>query len=285
MPADRSLVVRAPASSANLGAGFDVFGMALSLHCDVGSGPPPDGAHPIDDAHPARLAFEALGGRGPFWMRSNIPMARGLGFSGALRVAAAALAAATRRDDPAMALAAGSGDVLRVAAELEGHGDNAAASLQGGVVAYVDGRAVPLPLGPVLGSASVVAWIPDVTTSTDTSRRSLPAAVDRADAVHNLGHAVQFALAFARDDPELLARATSDRLHQDHRVPHVPGAGAALDAGAAAGAWCGWLSGSGPTVAFLVDPDHTNAVADAVAAGGHTKTLAIDTAGCHIVEG
>ena len=90
---DNSWFVRAPASSANLGAGFDVLGMALDLYADCGLGQAPADAQQIDAHHPGRIAFEALGGTGPMWMRCNIPMGRGLGFSGAARVSAAALGA------------------------------------------------------------------------------------------------------------------------------------------------------------------------------------------------
>lgn len=269
--------VRAPASSANLGAGFDVFGMAIGLYADVGRGAAPDDAYQIDEHHPARIAFERLGGSGALWLRSNIPMARGLGFSGAVRVASAALGAGgdidTRR-----------AEILAVTTELEGHGDNVAASLDGGVVAYVEGQAVPFRLGPVLGSAAFVAWIPDVTTSTDASRRTLPDTVSRRSAVHNLGRAVQFALAFAHDDPELLHRATDDQLHQADRLPSIPGAADAIEAGVATGAWCGWLSGSGPTIGFLGPADAAATVVGALPRSGHTKVLSIDDEGVRVVD-
>lgn len=269
------LVVRTPASSANLGAGFDVFGMAVTLYADIGTGEAPDGAHQMDAHHPGRAAFDLLGGVGPIWLRCNIPMARGLGFSGAVRVGAAALAVV----QSGATIDARATEILAVAAELEGHGDNVAASLHGGIAAYVDGRSIPFPVGPHLGAAAFVAWVPDVTTSTDSSRRALPDLVERSDAVHNIGRAAQFALAFAHDDPELLAGSTLDRLHQAHRIPGVPGAAAALDAGASAGAWAGWLSGSGPTVGFLVDPTLADTVAGALPAEGHTKVLGLDLEG------
>ena len=168
-----SIVVRVPASSANLGAGFDVLGMALELDLDIGVGDAPDGARAIDRHHPATKAFAAANGGDepsrPLWLRSSIPMARGLGFSGAARVAGAALAVVEGSDDPAGDLVAGRHRVLDVAARLERHGDNAAASVFGGVVAWVDGRVIEFRVGPRLAAASVLAWIPDVTTSTDNS--------------------------------------------------------------------------------------------------------------------
>lgn len=271
-------VVRTPASSANLGAGFDVFGMAVGLYADVGVGDAPDGAEQLDEHHPGRAAFECLGGTGPMWMRCNIPMARGLGFSGAVRVGAAALAVVQDGDT----ISDAADDILRVTTELEGHGDNAAASLRGGIVAFVDGTAIPFRLGPVLSAAAFVAWVPDVTTSTNASRRTLPDTVARDDAVHNIGRATQFALAFAHDDPDLLRGAADDRLHQAERIPAVAGAADAIEAGVASGAWCAWLSGSGPTVGMLCNSAIAAEVAASLPVSGHTKVLGIDTAGAHL---
>jgi homoserine kinase len=274
--------VSAPASSANLGAGFDVFGMALSLYAEVGLGPAPDGAHPIDGRHPARVPFERLGGTGELWLRTDIPMARGLGFSGAARVAAAGLGAVVAADGDPGALEHRRTEILEVTAELEGHGDNVAASVNGGVTAYVSGRVVEMPLGPVIGAARFVAWIPDVTTSTDASRRHLPSSVERVDAVANIGAAAQFVLAVARDDPALLRGGTADRLHQAERLPAVPGAADALREGLGAGAWCAWLSGSGPTVALLCAEEDVGRVVAALPDGGHTKVLSIEPRGVHV---
>ena len=280
------IVVRVPASSANLGAGFDVLGMALDLHLDVGLGEPPDNARAVDRHHPAATAFAALAAddAGPspaMWIRSSIPMARGLGFSGAARVGGAALAAIACSSDPTATMPAALQSILDTAVRLEGHGDNAAASAFGGVVAWVDGRAIPLQVGPQLAAASVVVWIPDVTTSTERSRSVLPGEIARADAVHNLGRVAQFVLAIEHDDPSLLAGATDDRLHQTLRLAALPGAGEALDAGMAAGAWCGWLSGSGPTLAFLADAVALDAVTAALPDSGHVKQLRIAHRGAH----
>ena len=284
---NESLVVRVPASSANLGAGFDVLGMALDLYLDVGFGAAPDGARSIDRHHPAAKAFAVANGgdesTDPLWLRSSIPMARGLGFSGAARVGGAALALVGASSDPATDLAAVRPRVLTTAARLERHGDNAAASVFGGVVAWVDGRVIALRVGPRLAAAHVLAWIPDVTTSTDSSRGALPETVTRRDAVHNLGRMAQFVAALEQDDPALLDGATDDRLHQTTRLGEVPGAAPALAAGVAAGAWCGWLSGSGPTVAFLVGDDAVAAVVAALPDGGHVKHLRIAATGVRAV--
>lgn len=272
--------VRTPASSANLGAGFDVLGLALDLYADCGLGTAPDGAQQLDEHHPGRIAFEALGGTGPMWMRCNIPMARGLGFSGAARVSAAALAVVQSNGDDG--LSRRSGDILSCTTELEGHGDNVAASLYGGVTAYVEGEYVSIPVGPTMAAATFIAWVPDVTTSTDASRQALGPTVGRAEAVHNIGRAIQFVMAFVDDDPTLLAAGTADRMHQSARLPGVPGAQDALDAGLGAGAWAGWLSGSGPTIGLMVARRDAATVAAALPGGAHTKLLTIDTTGCRV---
>ena len=269
--------VRVPASSANLGAGFDVFGMALTLHADIGVGEAPTDAIVADPHHPASVAFRRAGGTGDLWVRSPIPMSRGLGFSGAVRVGGAAAAHVQRlgpeslRDDVTRA------SVLAVATELEGHADNAAASLYGGIVAATGSvvARVPLAVDP-----AVVVWVPEATTtSTDRSRTALPRTVSRADAVFNLGRVALFVAACATGDVRSLRIATEDRLHQSQRLASVPESAAALEAALGAGVWAAWLSGSGPTVAMLCDPDRTDEVAAALPSSGHTKSLRIDHEG------
>lgn len=278
-----------PASSANLGAGFDVLALALDVYLDVGSGDPPDGAHSVDRHHLATKAFAAHAGTdvvdGSIWVRSSIPMGRGLGFSGAARVGGAALAAFSGLGDLAANPAEARMSALDVAARLEGHGDNAAASALGGVVAWVEGRATSLRVGPQLAAAAVVVWIPDTTTSTVRSRSTLADVVERAAAIHNLGRVAQFVLAVEHDDPALLVGATDDRLHQAIRLARVAGAADALDAGVEAGAWCGWLSGSGPAVAFLADDAVVGAVSAALSGTGQVKLLRIAQRGAHVIAG
>lgn len=272
-------VVRAPASSANVGAGFDVFGMAVDLYAEVGHGAPPQGAHALDEHHPATKLYARCGGVGPIWLRTDIPMARGLGFSGAVRIAAASLAAAGTRDAADAGERIRRGDVLGAVSRDEGHGDNAAASLFGGFTVYRDGAVLRLGVGPLIAGAKFVAWIPSVTTSTDRSRGALEALVPRAAAVANIATSVQLAIAVERDDPELLVGATADRLHQDVRLPLVPGAAAAIESATATGAWCAWLSGSGPTVAMLCPPERLDAVVAALPASGQVKVRRIDREG------
>lgn len=274
--------MRVPASSANLGAGFDVLGMALALHAEVGLGDPPANARPAGRTHPAAIAFARLGGEGPLWVRTSIPMGRGLGFSGSVRVGGAVAAAVQRGgrhalDDPSVRA-----DVLSVAGELEGHLDNVAPSLEGGVVVAAGSRvqSVPLAFDP-----AVVVWVSDVaTTSTDASRSTLPESVPMTDVVFNLGRVALFVAACAVGDHSVLRAATEDRLHQPVRLAGVPDSAAALDAALDAGAWAAWLSGSGPTVAAMCDPAHAHELAAALPATGHAKVLRIDHEGAAVVS-
>lgn len=273
--------IRVPGSSANLGAGFDVLGMAVGLHAEVGGGDPPAGGHAADDHHPAAIAFRELGGTGPLWTRTSIPMGRGLGYSGAVRVGGAAAAVVQQHGRDALADSLARRRVLEVAARLERHADNAAASLEGGIVAVAGETVTRIPL--VLDPA-VVVWIPSgSTTSTDRSRTTLGATVAREDAVFNLGRVASFVAACAVGDPSRLRVATEDRLHQPTRLAAAPRSAAALDAALDAGAWAAWLSGSGPTVAMLCDPAEAAQIAAALPDDGHVKVLRIDHDGATAV--
>ncbi|NCY10023.1 MAG: homoserine kinase, partial [Actinobacteria bacterium] len=150
--------VSVPASTANLGAGFDSLGLALSLHLEaglIGDGQPST-ARVCDAHHPTHVAFRTAGGAGEVWSNGGIPMGRGLGFSGAARVAGALLAIAQRDG----VVAANSHDArmsaFRTAAELEGHPDNVAASALGGFTVAAAGRAIRVP---VAVHGEVVVWV------------------------------------------------------------------------------------------------------------------------------
>jgi homoserine kinase len=272
-----------PASSANLGPGFDALGMALDIQAEIGlvdaTTADAELGKQVDEHHPAQVAFAAAGGTGTLWVRSPIPIGRGLGFSGAMRVGGAGLAVVQRRGPEA--LTDRRSDVLGVAAALEGHADNVAASLFGGIVA-TDGAAavrIDTPLRP-----DVVLWIPEQTTSTSDSRTALPAGVPFDDAVFNVGRTALLVAALAAGDSAALAAATQDRMHQDRRLAAAGTSRAALEAGIAAGAWCGWLSGSGPAVAFLTDGGDGGSIAAALPATGHSRITAIDRSGTRLAD-
>lgn len=273
--------VRVPASSANLGPGFDTLGMALSLHAEVGLGEAPDGAQSATDRHPAMVAFRRHGGEGDLWVRSPIPVGRGMGFSGAVRVGGLVAAHAQRHGDDPDSLGAQLPLLLELATELEGHADNVAASLHGGVVATAAGHAVRVPMS---FDPAMVMWVPSFTTSTDESRGRLPAQVPLDDVVFNLGRTALLVAALAAGEVGVLREATQDRIHQDIRLAGAVPSRTALEMALDAGAWAAWLSGSGPTVAVMCAVDEAETIAAALPADGHTKVLRIDHAGA-VVEG
>jgi homoserine kinase len=269
--------VKVPASSANLGPGFDALGMALSLHFECGFGDVPEGASQAEERHPAVDAFRRAGGTGPLWVRGRIPMGRGLGFSGAARVGGIVAAHAQRGVDDVADVRR---EVLHLATDLEGHPDNVAASLVGGVTASAGGEVAAVP---VAFPASVVVWIPDFTTSTDKSRTAIPPQLSLADAVFNIGRATLLLAALASGDRSVLREATRDRLHQDRRLADAPASAEALRAALASDSLAAWLSGSGPTVAALCDPATAPSVAAALPGGGTVKVLDIDLEGARLV--
>jgi homoserine kinase len=209
-------------------------------------------------------------------------MARGLGFSGAVRVGGAAAGFVQRvgRDalvDPETVRA-----VLDIAGDLEGHRDNAAASLHGGIVVAAGNSVARVPLA---FDPAVVVWVPAATTtSTDRSRAVLSAFVSRDDTVFNLGRVAMFVAACASGDTGALRTATEDRLHQPDRLALVPESAGALRAGLEAGSWGAWLSGSGPTVAMLCESARADEVAAALPPSGHTRVLHIDHEGAIVID-
>lgn len=273
------MAVRVPATSANLGPGFDAMGLALSLHVEVGivgEHDLPANAREADDHHPAQVAFLRAGGRGRVWVSNAIPMGRGLGFSGAVRVGGIVAAELQQRGtwtrDDSRALELGT--------ELEGHMDNVAPSLYGGIVVANERTVAAIPLAM---EASFVVWIPESTTSTNESRGHIGPNVALEDAVFNISRAAMLATAFSTGNTGLLREATRDRIHQDIRFARSPASFGALEAGLAHGAWCGWLSGSGPSVLLMVDPVAAEGLAVSLPSDGHTKILELDTRGTCIV--
>jgi homoserine kinase len=274
------MIVRVPASSANLGPGLDALGMALTIHAEAGVAddvPMPERAQLLDGHHPAQIAFERAGGRGSLWLRCPIPAGRGLGFSGAVRVAGLLAAHAQRSGETTIGPDVHR-SVLSAATELEGHADNVAASLLGGVVATAGGRAIRIPLAVV---PVVVLWVPESTTSTEASRGRFAPSVAFTDAVFNVGRTALLVAALASGEVDCLRTATEDRLHQQVRLADSAGE-AAIDAALQAGAWCAWLSGSGPTVAALCSPPDAARVAEALPEGGQVKRVQIDLGGATV---
>ncbi len=244
-------VVRAPGSSANLGSGFDVIGLAVDRHVTVNDHGAGDVCGPD---HIARIAYDAADGPADLWFDvGDVPPSRGLGFSAAARAAGAVLARLHAGDDLETARAR----AYEVVFDLEGHGDNAAPAVFGGTHLIAGRENHRLP---DRWPGRLLVWVPDTQTSTDESRACLDPQVSRDDAIHNLGRFGLLIHAIHSDDLSLLGVATEDRLHQPCRFDAAPHTREAADAALAAGATAAWLSGSGPTVAIAVDDAHLEIV-------------------------
>jgi homoserine kinase len=254
----RRRLVRAPASTANLGPGFDTFAAALALHLEVevvetGSfAVVTDLDVPRDRSNLLVRAFERLASPEgfEFRIRSDIPLVGGLGSS------AAAIVAGLTAADHLFELDA---DLLALAAELEGHADNVAAALCGGVVVSADGDVTRIEPPMVLEAVIVV---PDEPVSTAQARAALPAQVPLADATFNVAHGALLALGLATGDLDLVARGLADRLHQPHRAHLYPRSAALIDGARDLGALGATLSGAGPTVLVWCHLDQTAGVID-----------------------
>ncbi len=293
--------VVAPATSANLGSGFDVIAVALDIYNEVTAEPTSDGTITVTcdaGSEPGLLdpdsnmvcrgyahACNAL--KVPSQTRgvalacvNRIPIARGLGSSAAAALSGVLIAAALHDahwDDP---------HVLALVTELEGHPDNAAAALLGGAtISIADGPTVRFAVHEGLHA---VLFVPDIQLRTDAARTVLPHSLDRADAVYNLGRCALLVHALESGRFELLRDAMDDRWHQPQRtvlLPYLPALiAAALDAGACGAA----LSGAGPSVIAFTDADPSG-IADTLQAAahftgitGHTLNCALSQAGAHV---
>jgi homoserine kinase len=263
--------VRVPASSANVGPAFDALAVALDIHVEVFA----DADNPAPETHPAVRAFRNAGGEGPLGVHSRFPGGRGLGFSAAARVAGLLAVQAQQGRSPREARA----ETLRIATELEGHADNAAAAIYGGVVAVAGRHVVRVPLAREL---AVVVWIPEGETATASARRLLPEQVAFDDAVFNVGRTALLVAALAAGAVDTLRIATEDRLHQTRRLGRVRDTHAAIEAMLDAGAFGAWLSGSGPSAAAFVDPNDGDRIAAALPPEGRALVIDIDDQGATI---
>lgn len=287
--------VQVPATSANLGAGFDAFGLALDLHLAARTRPAQDGTArvtntglgadvlPTDDTNLVWRSFRdacvALEREVPdvrLEVTNRIPLERGLGSSSAAIVAGIVLARSVTGAQ------VGERELVALAADIEGHPDNVAPAILGGLVAGARGPEgfVVRRINPLPGHLALV-FVPEVAQSTDASRATLPEGLDReavVDQVARAGHVlVGLTGAWGID-----ATLVGDRLHEPVRTPGLPDAGALLDGLRSDGATA-WLSGSGPVVIALAREGDEAAVASAqeraAAAGSELMVLALDRLG------
>lgn len=318
-----SVRVRVPASSANLGPGFDALGLALNVYNYVTL--EESGSHDLHDAQPVsvrvsgegagsltgsddniaiiavRHLWRALGYEDaqnvPFCLtlENAIPLSRGLGSSAAARVGAlvAANEWARRRGHRAASRA----ELVTLATQLEGHPDNVAAALLGGLVASTktenEGEigAIALTLH-VTEFPRLLVFIPDSELATSEARSVLPDAVFRADATFNVSRTALLLAALFSGRWDALPEALRDCLHQNHRAKLMPGFLPMLRAAHDAGAFGATLSGAGPTVLAWLPHDETiiaevkTALENAAAEHevfGRVREVEVDREGCVVV--
>lgn len=256
--------VRVPASSANLGPGFDVLAVALDRWLELEVRPAAtfsftsDLDVPKDVTNIAVQAFAEIGdpGHAAFTMRSEIPMSGGLGSSAAARVAGAFAALVMGGEEPREARHA----ALAIAAELEGHADNASAAVLGGVSVELPDGALTLTVPQRLGFVVVA---PHEAVETAKARAALPATVPMADANFNVGQAMALAAGLASRDLDLLARGLGDRLHQPYRAHLYPRSADLVANAKELGALDATISGAGPTVLLWCERDAVPGVVQA----------------------
>ena len=265
-----AITVRVPATSANLGAGFDCLGMALELVASVtvtfeGREPFPSedvGEKMVLSA--VRQTFQRMGKPVPpvsAHYNVSIPLGRGLGASAVARVAGV-LAANEYAHSPLSADAC-----LDIASDLEGHGDNACPAMFGGMQVCVAAKGhYPHVSCRYPQDISMAILIPDHSMATKDARKVLPDSYSRADAVHNVGRASLFVAAMAAGRFDLLDEATQDVIHQPQRKALFPALFDIFAAAKGAGAHATWLSGAGSCVAALCTGETARTVAPAMLA-------------------
>jgi homoserine kinase len=256
----RRRVVRVPASSANLGPGFDCFAAALGVHLELEAIETGHFAVETDLAVPRGRenlcvrAFESLHPADDFTfrIRSDIPLSGGLGSS------AAAIVAGLLAADHLFELDV---DLLACATQIEGHPDNVAAALNGGFVVCADAEAVRFD--PPTG-LEALAVVPSQAVRTSQARGAMPAQVPLEQAVFNVAHAALLTLGLARGDWDLLSRGLKDSLHEQRRSHLFPRSYELAQQAHALGALGATISGAGPTVLVWCFYEQTGAVVRAL---------------------
>lgn len=259
------LKITVPATSANIGSGFDCMGLALGHYnhiymqewygCDITS---TDGVLvPLDESNliysTAKRLFEICGR--PFTglkieQVNNIPLARGMGSSSAC--IAGALVGANQLLGCPMTM----GDLVDLAARIEGHPDNSTPALVGGfVTAVLENGRVSYSRAPVSQELMFLAVVPNFEIKTSDARRALPAMLPYGDAVFNLSRSALISCAFASGQWDKIALGVQDRIHQPYRLPLIENGAKVLDYMGNMGAYGAYISGSGSTLMAIVSRD------------------------------
>lgn len=272
----KAVRVQVPATTANLGPGFDTLGLALSLYNEIklalaedvhveieGEGAdtlPHDETHLVlhSAASLARQSGHEIAGW-HLWQFNRIPLARGLGSSSAAIVAGLVAA------NELLALGLSPEELVPIAAEIEGHPDNVAPALLGGLtVCCANAQLHYLKLPPP--DLKVVVAIPDFEVSTEAARKVLPHEIPYRDGVYNVAHVAMTLGALVAGRYELLRECMEDKLHEPYRAYLVPGFPRVKEAALAAGAYGVCLSGSGPTIAAFAGQNEEEIAAHMCAA-------------------
>lgn len=289
-----------PATSANLGAGFDALGLALKYYnfvemeeSDIIDIATLDNIDiPTDEKNliyiSAKDLFNVCGkklGGLKIRQKNNIPMARGLGSSSAC-IVAGLVGANTLLGSPLT-----TDDIVDLAAQIEGHPDNTAPALLGGIVTAVfDGKKVHWVKQEVFTKLKFVAIIPDFELKTEKARACLPEQVSHKDAVYNLSRAALFSSSLLTGKFENLRTAVHDKLHQPYRMELIPHARDIFDIAYNHGAYASYISGAGPTIVAIVDEKNTYfagkmkfSLDNAGLGGWDVKEFHIDNAGTKLI--
>jgi homoserine kinase len=291
-----SVTVRVPATSANLGPGFDALGLALDLTGEVAvawsstTASLPHGPAEQLTLAAAKAVFKRAERPVPDGLhvryRGEIPVGRGLGASAVLRTGAVVAANAL------LGSPFDQEQVLLIASELEGHADNVAPALLGGfqVCVWSERGILHVPV-PVPDSLKAVLFVPDLEMPTNESRKLLPASLTRQECVHNIGRAALLVAGLASGRLDVLDEATRDVLHQPARTKLFPAMPAIFEAAREAGALCAYLSGGGSSIMALT-VEHEERVGEAMASrareaghGGRVIITRPSVRGAEIVAG
>ncbi len=258
--------IKIPATSANLGAGFDSLGLALNYYNYINMEEsdkveitalddikiPTDESNLVFDT--VKKLYEICGK--PFYglkieQINNIPMTRGLGSSSAC-IVGGLLGGNKLLNNPLS-----DDDLVDFAAQIEGHPDNTAPALLGGIVTAVfDGKKVHWVKQEVFTTLKFVAITPDFTFKTERARGCLPETISHKDAVFNLSRAALFSASLLTGKFENLRTAVEDKMHQPYRIPQMEGGDRIFDIAYSLGAYACYLSGAGPTIMAIIDHDN-----------------------------
>lgn len=293
MPEVSSVSVRVPATTANIGPGFDCLGAALALYNEFHAERLPDGDRPLvievsgvdaervttDAQNLAYQAFlkvyETIGTTPPaikLSIRLGVPLSRGLGSSATAIVGGLVVANAIAHSPLS------TDEVMQLAIAMEGHPDNVVPALKGGcVLSASDQAAWTICDIPWHESVVPVVAIPDFELSTAEARRVLPQSYSRADAIFNMAHLGLLLRGLETGNADWLTGALDDRIHQPYRKALIEGYDSVYQAALAAGAYGLVISGAGPTLLALAHPTQAEAVKQALADSWSVHGIAVQT--------